>query len=305
MFLMGKNIYVLITPARNEAASLEKTIKAMISQTILPKKWVIVSDGSTDRTDEIASRYAAEYDFLQFIRVKPNDIRNFASKVRAIRAGFEQLEGIEYEFFGNLDADVSFEPNYYERVLEKFQQNPKLGIVGGIILDKHSEQFERRFGESDACVAGAIQLFRRECYEEIGGYIPLKYGGVDVVAMEMAKMHGWEVQSFPEIEVLHYRRTGTADTSIYLTRFIEGKEDYSLGYHSLFFLAKCLYRVLERPYAVGSLLRLCGYGWSCCRREKREVPADFVKYVRQKQMRRLISTNSYKKLLLLLRNSFQ
>lgn len=297
---MEKNAYVLVTPARNEAASIEKTLKAVISQTILPKKWVIVSDGSTDRTDEIVREYAAKHNFIQFIRVESDETRNFASKVRAIQKGSAQLKGIEYEFFGNLDADVSFEPDYYERILEKFEQDPKLGIAGGAVLDQQLGRFRNRYGNSDECVAGAVQLFRRECYEAIGGYLPLKYGGEDAVVLDMARMHGWEVRSFPEIEVLHHRRTGTAETNLYRTRFLEGKEDYVLGYHPLFFLAKCAYRVLEAPYLVGSLLRLCGYCWSSCIREERPVPADFVKYLRQRQMRRLVPLDSYKKWLSLL-----
>ncbi|MFX0199832.1 MAG: glycosyltransferase, partial [Candidatus Hodarchaeota archaeon] len=178
---MQKNSYVLITPARNEQDYIQKTIESVVSQTILPEKWVIVSDGSTDHTDEIVSHYAAKHDFIQFIRVSEHIQRNFWSKVHAFNAGYEQIKNTEYKFLGNLDADVSFNSNYYENVLLRFQTNPKLGIAGGIILELLNGQYVNQKLSLNS-VAGAIQLFRRECYQDIGGYIPLTYGGVDSAA---------------------------------------------------------------------------------------------------------------------------
>jgi len=126
-------IYVLVAAARNEEANIEKTIKAIISQTIRPEKWVIVSDGSTDRTEEIVNHYLAEYDFIQLLSSRGDVSRNFASKVFAINKGLKMLESIDYKFIGNIDADVEFESDYFERILEKFNDNVNLGIVGGWI----------------------------------------------------------------------------------------------------------------------------------------------------------------------------
>ncbi len=285
---MEKNSYALITPARNEEAYIEKTIQSVISQTMLPEKWVIVSDGSIDRTDKIVNQYAAQYDFIQLLHLETDCNRNFGSKVNAFNAGYEKLKDTKYDFIGCLDADISFEKNYYEKILLKFSQNPKMGIGGGIILDLHDGKIHKRQTNFNS-VGCAVQLFRRQCFEEIGGYIPLKIGGEDAAAEAMARMHGWEVKSIPEMKVLHFRRTGTEGRGIYRARFLNGVEEYLLGYHPLFQMAKCFSRVKERPYLIGSFLRMCGYYWSWCRRYNRLVSTEFVTYLRREQMQKIWS----------------
>ena len=280
--------YVLITPARNEEAYISKTIKSVISQTILPKKWVIVSDGSTDGTDAIVNQYAAKFDFIELLRVEGDASRNFGSKVNAIKAAYGQLKDTEYDFIGNLDADVSFQHDYYEKILIRFQHNSKLGVAGGVIVDLHNRKVAKRI-DSRNHVAGAIQCFCRECYEAIGGYVPVNIGIEDTIAEVMARMIGWEVESFPEIKVIHHRRTGTEGRNIFSVRFINGQEDYFLGYHPLFEIAKCFYRIIEKPYVVGSLFWMCGYFWSSFRRDKQAVSADFVEFLRKEQMHKLWS----------------
>jgi len=284
------NSYVIITPARNEEAYIEKTFQSVISQTILPKKWVIVSDGSTDRTDEIVKLYESNYDFIQLLHREPDTSRSFASKVYAIRAGIKQLNGIEYDFIGNLDADVSFEPDYYESVFVKFQENPKLGIAGGELFDNCGGKYIRQLKSTSWSVGGPVQMFRRKCYEDIGGYIPIKLGCEDAIAEIMARMHGWEVKSFPDIRVMHHRRTGTEKGNILSARFRGGVMDYSLGYSPLFEVARCFLRIIEKPYVIGSLFRICGYCWAFLRRDKQILPDEIVKFFHKEQLDRLIST---------------
>ena len=114
--------YVIITPARNEEAYIEKTIQSVISQTILPRKWIIVSDGSTDKTEEIISRYAKENHFIQLLTSKGDLKRNFGSKVNAFNAGYQLLKDMSYDFICNLDADVTFSSNYFESILQEFDE---------------------------------------------------------------------------------------------------------------------------------------------------------------------------------------
>jgi glycosyltransferase involved in cell wall biosynthesis len=280
-------IYVLITAARNEQQYIEKTIQSVVSQTILPNKWVIVSDGSTDRTDEIVKRYEGYYDFIQLFRREPGDNRNFASQVYAQKTGISQLEGIEYQFLGLLDADVSFERDYYESVLGKFQENAKLGIAGGILFENIGGKWVRLDNSTSWSVGGPIQMFRRECYEAID-YIPLKRGGQDAIAEVMARMHGWEVRSFPGIVVLHHRITGTETRNILSVRFQRGVAHHCNGNHPFFEVVRCLYRIFERPYVLGSLFTLCGYLWSCISGDEIMVPKDVVKYLRKEQVRRIV-----------------
>jgi len=283
--------YVLITPARNEEAYLEKTIQSVIAQTILPQRWVIVSDGSTDRTDEIAAGYARKHDFIQLITNEGDTERNFGSKSKAIEYGYRQLKDIEYDYIGNLDADVAFEPDYYKSVLGKFEENPKLGVAGGIRYDLHPDGEFRRVLCAKNSVGGPFQLFRRECYEQVGGYLPLKYGGVDAVAETMARMHGWEVRSYTEYRVNHFRRTGTAGRGIVHARFRAGMKDYLIGYHPLFQVLRGSYFMLSSPFLIGGFVFLCGYFWAGIRRLKRPVSEEFVRFLRNEQMQRLRGKN--------------
>lgn len=286
--------YVLITAARNEEKYIEKTIQSVLSQTILPQKWLIVSDASTDRSDEIIRQYAKKCNFIQLIRLDSSDNRNFASQVYAQKAGISQLEGIEYEFLGLLDADVSLERDYYERVLAKFQENVKLGIAGGVLFENTSGEWVRLYNSIFWSVGGPIQMFRRQCYEAID-YIPLNRGGQDAIAEVMARMHGWEVRSFPDIKVFHHRATGTAKGGLLSARFRQGMMEYSLGYHPLFEIARCIFRLLERPYLLGSWFRLSGYAWAFLQGVQREVPEAVVKFLRHEQIQRLYNVVSHSK----------
>lgn len=280
--------YVLITPARNEEAYIEKTLRSVVAQTVLPAKWVIVSDGSTDRTDEIVRRYAAAYSFIHLVRAQEQGQRNFGSKVKAFKAGYESVGDIDYEFLGNLDADVSFPPNYYENILGRLHRNPSLGIAGGIIVELVNNRFVPQKNSPNS-VAGAVQLFRRACYEEIGGYIPITSGGIDSAAEIMARSRGWKVQTFRELEVLHHRRVSNVGTHILKARYRQGVTHYLLGYHPLFQIIKCAYRSIEKPYVLGSLFVLCGYCRSSLLRLQRPMPADAVQYFRREQMERMRS----------------
>jgi glycosyltransferase involved in cell wall biosynthesis len=285
---MKSGNYVLITPARNEENYIERTIKSVIGQNNRPVRWVIVNDGSIDHTEDIVQRYQKEYDFIHLISLEKNDHRDFSSKVKAFGAGYDHLRDVEYDFIGNLDADVSFDSEYYERVLKEFRRNANLGIAGGIIFEQYGRRFVPQNISPDS-VAGAVQLFRRESYEEIGGYIPLEHGGIDGVAEIMVRMKGWEVRTFPDLRVLHHRRVGTGNSSVLKTKFREGRRFYLLGYHPLFYALRTLVRFKDRPYGCGAVLQICGYAWYSFRCEKRPVSDDFIRYLRWEQILKLKS----------------
>jgi len=284
-----ENDYVLVTPARNEEAYIEKTLQSVITQTLIPKKWVIVSDGSSDRTDEIVSKYAADYGFIQLLRADNDAKRNFSSKVKAIMAGINEIKDLKYQFIGNLDADVSFNPHYFECIIEKFNGNKKLGIAGGLVIDVVKDKLIRRVINTSWSVSGAVQLFRRKCHEEIGGYFPLERGGEDAIAEVMARKYGWKVKTFTELKVLHHRRTGTAQINLLSWKFTQGIGDYSLGYHPLFEISKFLFRIKEKPYLLASFFRMCGFFWASLKRKRRQLPDEVVTCVREEQLARLSS----------------
>lgn len=282
------NKYVLITPARNEEAYIEKTIRAVSTQNVLPLKWVIVSDRSIDRTDEIIKEYAAKYPFIEFERINEQSQWNFSSKVNAINSGLRKLVDLDYDFIGIVDADITFESDYYEQVLIKLKENERLGIAGGMIHELSDGKF-KALNYNMNSVAGAVQLFRRKCFEEIGGYMPMELGGIDALAEIMSRMRGWEIKSFREINVYHHRIIGTTQTSLVRSRFRYGQRDYSFGTHPLFMLLKCIHRFWEQPYILGGFLMFCGYCWLWVRRKPRAVPDDIVRFLYKEQINRIIS----------------
>jgi poly-beta-1,6-N-acetyl-D-glucosamine synthase len=280
--------YVLVTAAYNEEANIGKTIESVLAQTRLPNQWVIVSDGSFDRTDEIVEEYVRQHDFIRFLRVTRRPGRSFGSKVRALWAGNELLKDIGYDFVGNLDADVSVAPSYFEDLMSRFAQRPSLGLAGGFVVEEFRGEFRDRRQNRTYSVAHAAQLVRRNCYEAIGGYAVLEYGGEDWHAQTSARMRGWETEAFPELKIFHHRHTGEGD-NLLRHKFRQGRMDYSFGSDPLFEVFKCALRLPEKPLFMGSLVRLVGFFWSWSCGEQRPVSNEFIAFFRFEQRARLRS----------------
>lgn len=277
--------YVLITPARNEKDYIELTIKSVIVQTYLPLKWIIVSDGSTDGTDDIIKKYLQDYPWIELVRTPERKERHFAGKVMAFNAGYEKIKDLNYEIIGNLDADLSFEKDYFEFLLSKFAENPELGVAGTPFVED-GKHYDFRFASTDH-VSGACQLFRKACFEEIGGYIPIKGGGIDWVAVTTARMKGWTTHTFTDKVCNHHRKIGTGDSSQLMSQFKYGQKNYFLGGHPLWHLSKSIFQMKNKPYIIGGLLLLWGYLWASIKRMERPVSPELMKFYRAEQMQRL------------------
>jgi biofilm PGA synthesis N-glycosyltransferase PgaC len=278
-------VYVLISPARNEARFIEQTIKSVIGQTIRPVKWVIVSDGSTDGTYDIVKKYAAEHAWIELVRMPERKERHFAGKVHAFNAGYERVKGLSYNIIGNLDADITFEADYMSFLLSKFSENPKLG-VGGTPFREESEQYDYRFSSIEH-VSGACQLFRRECFEAIGGYIPLKAGGVDLAAVLNAKMKGWQTRTFTEKTCQHHKKTQSSKYSSLNAIYRSGYHDYLMGGHPIWQIFRSGYQMTKKPFLVGGSVLLVGYLWAMLTRPDRIVSKELIAFRGKEQMRRL------------------
>lgn len=278
--------YVIITPARNEAAFIEKTIQSIINQTVKPLRWIVVNDGSTDSTAEIVARYESSHTFIELVNAERSGDRHFGNKVNAFNLGLEKARHIEYEFIGNLDADISLHPDYFERVLSEFRKDHALGLAGGMVSSLTNGEFVRQDVSLDS-VAGAVQLFRRMCFEQIGGYVPLPLGGIDAAAEIMARMKGWGVRTYPELCVLEHRLTGSAKASPLGSRIREGQRLYALGYDVWFFSLRCLYRLMEQPRIIGSGAALYGFLQGLFKREPFVLPPEVVQYLRVEQRGKL------------------
>lgn len=277
--------YVLITPARNEAQFIELTIRSVVAQTVLPIRWVIVSDGSTDGTDEIVEKHAADHPWVELVRMPERRQRNFAGKVHAFNAGYARVKDLDYEAIGSLDADISFDENYFAYLLGKLADDSKLGLVGTPFLQGR-ETYDYRFTSLDN-VSGACQLFRRECFEAIGGYRPVRTGGIDAIAVLSARAKGWRTRTFTEKVCLHHREMGSAQYTGCRQRFHRGHMDYLLGSHPLWEIFRCAYQMKARPYFIGGALILSAYIWDLLRRVERTLPEDLVGFRRKEQMHQL------------------
>lgn len=277
---MGR--YVIITPAHNEALFIEKTIESMVAQTIKPVAWIVVNDGSTDSTAKLVGRYKTRHSFIKLINVERSGDRNFGNKVYAFNQGLEQARYFKHDFIGNLDADISFESDYFQRLLAEFQKDPALGLAGGMVASYIDGAFVKQEVSHDS-VAGAVQLFRRNCFEQVGGYVALPLGGIDAAAEIMARMKGWKVRTVPELSVLEHRRTGSAAASPLGARVREGRRLYSLGYDWWFFSLRCVYRSMERPRIIGSSAAIVGFLLGMLRREPIVLSPQVVRFLRAEQ----------------------
>lgn len=280
--------YVLITPARNEEAFIELTIRSVVAQTVKPLKWVIVSDGSTDRTDDIICKYSVSNPWIELVQMPRRAERHFAGKVYAFDAGYAKAKDLNPDVVGNLDADVSLEPEHFQLLLGKFAEDPALG-VGGSPFREGSRQYDYRFSNIEN-VWGGCQLFRRQCFEAIGGYTPIKGGCIDHIAVVSARMKGWKTRTFTDKVCIHHREMGTAQQGPLKAKFKLGAKDFSVGNHPMWELFRTLYQMSKPPYVLGALALASGYVWSLVQRKERPLSPDVVAFVRQEQLQRLRRT---------------
>ena len=282
--------YVLVTPARNERDLIEGTIRSVIAQTHLPSKWVIVSDGSTDGTDEIVGSYAKQHAWIELLRMPEHRDRSFAAKAVCFNTGFDRLKPGSFDLIGNLDADITFAPDYLEFLVGRFAEMPELGVAGTPFIEDasrpQSHTYANRFADLQH-VSGACQMFRRQCLEELGGYTPIKGGGIDWVAVTTARMKGWQTRTFLEKTCFHHRKMGTASRNPLMARFQHGQEDYYVGQHPLWQLLRGTFQMKSKPWVLGGLFLILGYFWAMARRVRMPVSPELVSFRRAEQMARL------------------
>ena len=195
--------YVLVTPVRDEEATIGRTIESVLKQTMLPREWVIVSDGSTDNTDAMVRQASEAHPWIRLLPLAPRAARSFAAVVHNTQAGIHHLNVREYGYLGLLDADVTFQADYYEQLIRRFEANPTLGLAGGVVIDVGLPRDGYPRNRID--VPGAVQFFRRECFERIGGLTPIPEGGWDAMTCATARMNGYQTRLFTDLVVDHLK----------------------------------------------------------------------------------------------------
>lgn len=281
--------FVLLTAAKNEEQYIEYAIRSVVRQTIHPLAWFIVDDGSTDRTAEIIRDYAKMFPCVRLVSRECGQERSFGAQYRAINMAYALAQELNFDFIGVQDADIEVESDgYYEGLLAVFARDARLGVAGGYIFERKGEQWRRRHANSPDAVAGGIQMFRRACFDQIGGYSPLLFGGEDWLAQIDAKRAGWMVSALPDLAAHHYRPTSSADGRL-KGLFRLGMMDASFGSHPVFELFKCARRFQENPLVLASLVRFGGYVWWWISRRSALLPAEKSAYLRGEQLTKLYS----------------
>jgi glycosyltransferase involved in cell wall biosynthesis len=276
--------YVVITPVRDEAEYIEATLQSVCHQTVRPAEWVIVNDGSSDRTGEIIDQYAARYSWIRVIHRQDRGFRKSGGGVmEAFYDGYNTLRCDNWDFIVKLDGDLSIAIDYFEKCFEHFRRDPELGVGGGQIHHEVSGTLKLEVNPTFH-VRGATKIYRRACWEAIGGLWPAP--GWDTIDEVKANMLGWKTYSFADLPLVHHRLTGAAD-GLLRNRVKHGMVCYISGYHPLYVAASCLFRLLQKPYFIGSAAIVYGFLKAHLIQAPRFDDRTYVAYIRDQQLRRL------------------
>ena len=283
--------YIVISPVRDEEAYIEKTIQSMVSQTLRPIQWIIVNDGSTDKTGDIAERYSQEYSWVNVIHRKNRGYRKAGEGViEAFYDGIIAITDQDWCFIVKLDGDLSFEPDYFQRSLDYFDIDTWLGIAGGTVcvLEKDILRVDSP-GDPRFHVRGATKIYRRQCWEKISPLV--KAPGWDTIDEMKANLHGWTTRTFSDLKLIQLKPTGAADRK-WGNWYKNGRANYITGYHPVFMLAKCLKRAFQKPLFVEAAALWTGFFSGYLKGIPRLQETDVIRYLRRQQIRRMLMLSS-------------
>lgn len=279
--------YVIITPVRDEAAHVERTIQSIVEQTIRPAKWIIVDDGSTDGTSAILDSHASLHDWISVIhRVNRGHRVAGGGVVQAFNEGYAQVDGGVWDYIVKLDGDLSFDKDYFERCFNDFQLDSRLGIAGGMVVSRlNGTIFEDSPGDPPFHVRGASKIYRRKCWDQIAPLLVAP--GWDTIDEIKANRFGWRTRTLRDLHVVQHKPTGSADGR-WRNWFKNGRANYITGYHPLFMLAKGMKRAFaSKPYLMESTALLAGFCSGYLKRVPQMPDPETIRYLRQEQGRRL------------------
>jgi poly-beta-1,6-N-acetyl-D-glucosamine synthase len=280
----GQKNYVIISPVRDEEQYIEKTVRSVIAQTILPLRYVIVNDGSSDKTGSIIDEYAKKYPWISTVHRADRGYRNSAGgEVDAFYEGYKTLNGAAWDFIVKLDGDLSFDPDYFEQCIANFNAEEDLGMGGGDIYNLEYNKLELEY-EPQFHVRGAVKMYRNKCWESLKGMSAIN--GWDTLDEVKANMLGWKTRTFTNLKVVQHRPTGRAVGS-WKNAVKNGVGGYTAGYHPLYMVSKCLRRLFLKPYVVESAGLLYGFLKGYLTRMPRVDDRDLIRYLRRQQMNRL------------------
>jgi len=278
--------YLVISPVRDEAEHLAKTIAALAAQTIPPSLWILVNDGSTDGTAELIDQAANEHKWIRGVHRSNRGFRKSGTGViEAFNEGLSLAADLEWDFLVKLDGDLSFSPAYFERCFASFAKDPNLGIGGGAISNNVNGTTVLEWaGDPPFHVRGATKIYRRRCWEEIAGLIQAP--GWDTLDEVKANMLGWTTRTFGDIPIIHHRPAGAADGT-WKNWVKNGLANYIAGYHPLFMAVKCVKRLFVKPFVLGSVGLGVGYASGYFKNVQQIKDPAVIRYLRREQLKRL------------------
>jgi biofilm PGA synthesis N-glycosyltransferase PgaC len=286
---MSGRDYCIITPVRNEADYLPKTIESVVRQSITPVEWIIVNDGSRDETESIALEASRSYPWVKVVSKPDRGCRRAGIGVmEAFYTGFNRVKRRDVSYFVKLDGDLQFQEDYFERCFEQFEAEPKLGIGGGAVYSIVKGVLVRE-PHPEFHVRGATKIYRLACWEAIGGL--LQNTGWDTLDEVKANMLGWSTRTFSKLHIFQLRATG-ASVGVWADMTKNGRANYIVGYHPLFMLAKSCGRLFRKPYGISGFALFWGYAEAMFRGEKRIEDMRVIRYLRRQQLRRLVLLKS-------------
>ncbi len=272
--------YVIISPVRNEEEYVGKTIDSVIKQTILPVEWIMVNDGSSDKTAEIITRYMLQYPWIKLINLKD---RGFyypgTGVVHVFQKGLEQVLTNNWDFLVKLDCDLEFRNDYFEQIFAEFIINPRLGIASGCTYKPVKGDLVRESAQPDH-PCGASKVYRKDCWKEIGGLLPVP--GWDLADILKARMLKWDTRCFFELKLTHFRPGGSRRKGLVKPKFLQGRFEYRHGYSFFYTFLKASKNIFSKPVVIGSIGKVAGYIWAFASRDPYLFDPEMRKFLRSK-----------------------
>jgi glycosyltransferase involved in cell wall biosynthesis len=283
---------LIISPMRNEAAHVERVARSVAAQTLTPAEWVVVDDGSTDDTAAILRRLESDIPFMRVFSRRADqepvaDRLAVAAAPRAFNYGLDRAEVHDWTHVVKLDGDIELPPDYFERVLERYEQDSEVGMAGGNLVEPRGGRMVM-IPIPPHHVHGAVKCYTRACFDAIGGV--QQRLGWDTIDETYARMRGYTTRSYTDIVAVHHRPHGSADGTL-RGRARHGECAYIAHFSLVWVTLRSVKIARSRPLGISGVAFLYGYVRSALRRVERVPDPEFRRFARwelRTRMRRAV-----------------